>query len=58
MLLNPWVNVLVVNDLIATRGNAVARIHLIRALKGNVARRGFIIDLPESGGSNNSNQWD
>ena len=44
-------NVLVMDDLIATGGTAAAGINLIRALGGNVAGCGFIIDLPEIGGT-------
>ena len=44
-------NVLVVDDLIATGGTATAGINLIRAIGGNVAGCGFVIDLPEIGGS-------
>ena len=44
-------NVLVVDDLIATGGTAVAGINLIRALGGTVSGCGFIIDLPEIGGA-------
>ena len=39
------------DDLIATGGTAAASINLIRALGGNVAGCGFIIDLPEIGGA-------
>ena len=44
-------NVLVMDDLIATGGTAAASINLVRALGGNVAGCGFIIDLPEIGGT-------
>ena len=47
----PGANVLVMDDLIATGGTAVAGIKLIRALGGNVSGCGFIIDLPEIGGA-------
>ena len=43
--------ILVVDDLLATGGTAVAGINLIRALGGNVSGCGFIIDLPEIGGA-------
>ena len=44
-------NVLVVDDLVATGGTAMAGINLIRSLGGRVAGCGFIIDLPEIGGA-------
>ena len=47
----PGANVLVMDDLIATGGTAVAGIKLIRALGGKVAGCSFIIDLPEIGGA-------
>ena len=53
--IQPGVNVLVVDDLIATGGTAVAGINLIRALGGNVLGCGFIIDLPEIGGTKKLN---
>ena len=49
--IEPGANVLVIDDLIATGGTAAAGINLIRALGGNVAGCGFIIDLPEIGGA-------
>ena len=49
--IEPGANVLVMDDLIATGGTAAAGINLIRALGGNVAGCGFIIDLPEIGGA-------
>ena len=49
--IKPGMNVLVVDDLIATGGTAVAGINLIRALGGTVSGCGFIIDLPEIGGA-------
>ena len=49
--IEPRANVLVIDDLIATGGTAAAGINLIRALGGNVAGCGFIIDLPEIGGA-------
>ena len=49
--IKPGANVLVVDDLIATGGTAVAGINLIRALGGTVSGCGFIIDLPEIGGA-------
>ena len=44
-------NVLVVDDLVATGGTAMAGSDLIRSLGGRVAGCGFIIDLPEIGGA-------
>ena len=49
--IKPGMNVLVVDDLIATGGTAAASINLIRALGGHVSGCGFIIDLPEIGGA-------
>jgi adenine phosphoribosyltransferase len=49
--IEPGANILVIDDLIATGGTAVAGINLIRALGGNVVGCGFIIDLPEIGGA-------
>lgn len=49
--LKPGANVLIMDDLIATGGTAAAGVKLIRALGGNVAGCGFIIDLPEIGGA-------
>ena len=43
-------NVLVVDDLIATGGTALATIELIKKLGANVTGCTFIIDLPELGG--------
>ena len=43
-------NVLVVDDLIATGGTALASIELIKKLGANVIGCTFIIDLPELGG--------
>lgn len=44
-------NVLVVDDLIATGGTAVAAITLIEKMGGKVAAACFVIDLPFLGGS-------
>ncbi|MBC6441687.1 MAG: adenine phosphoribosyltransferase [Rhodobacteraceae bacterium] len=43
--------VVLIDDLIATGGTAAAGIRLIERLGGQVARAGFIIDLPELGGA-------
>jgi len=42
--------VLLVDDLIATGGTALAALALIRQLGGVVAHAGFVIDLPDLGG--------
>lgn len=42
--------VLLVDDLIATGGTALAAVALIRRLGGVVAHAGFVIDLPDLGG--------
>ena len=47
----PGALVLVVDDLIATGGTAAASVNLIRASGGVLAGCGFIIDLPEIGGT-------
>ena len=44
-------NVLIVDDLIATGGTALASIELIHKLDANVSGCAFIIDLPELGGT-------
>ena len=41
---------MIVDDLIATGGTALASIQLIKKLNANVAGCTFIIDLPELGG--------
>ena len=43
--------VLLVDDLIATGGTATAAVHLLRALGARVLAAGFIVDLPDLGGS-------
>ena len=43
--------VLVVDDLIATGGTAIAAIKLIRRLKANVLGCAFLVDLPNLKGS-------
>lgn len=42
--------VLLIDDLIATGGTAVAAVHLLRQAGANVVGAGFVIDLPELGG--------
>ena len=49
--IEPGASVLIVDDLIATGGTAAAGIHLIRAIGAHVVGCGFIIDLPEIGGT-------
>lgn len=49
--IEPGINVLVIDDIIATGGTAAAGINLIRSIGGEVAGCGFIIDLPEIGGA-------
>ena len=48
-------NVLVVDDLIATGGTAIAAINLIRRLKANVLGCAFLVDLPNLKGSTKIN---
>lgn len=43
--------VLVVDDLIATGGTALAAVQLLRAAKAEVSAAAFIIDLPDLGGA-------
>lgn len=43
-------NVLIVDDLIATGGTALASIQLVKKLNANISGCSFIIDLPELGG--------
>ncbi|MCD7060314.1 adenine phosphoribosyltransferase [Pelagibacterium sp. HS1C4-1] len=44
-------NVLLVDDLIATGGTAVAAVSLLRRTGATVGNAGFVIDLPEIGGA-------
>jgi adenine phosphoribosyltransferase len=44
-------SVLLVDDLIATGGTALAAVRLIRSARATVAGAAFLIDLPELGGS-------
>jgi adenine phosphoribosyltransferase len=46
----PGASVLVIDDLIATGGTAVASVNLVRAIGGKVSGCGFLIDLPDLGG--------
>ena len=43
--------ILIVDDLIATGGTAIAAISLVEQLGGIVSELAFIIDLPDLGGS-------
>ncbi|WP_156679152.1 adenine phosphoribosyltransferase [Sphingomonas profundi] len=47
----PGARVLLVDDLIATGGTALAAIRLIRKAGGTVAAASFVIDLPDLGGA-------
>ena len=47
----PGARVLVVDDLIATGGTAVAGVELVRRAGGIVAEAAFVIDLPDLGGA-------
>ena len=47
----PGESVLIVDDLIATGGTAIAGIRLIERVGGKVAGCSFVIDLPELGGA-------
>lgn len=44
--------VLIVDDLIATGGTALAAINLFRRLDAEIVGCGFLVDLPELGGAN------
>lgn len=48
--IKPGEKILVVDDLLATGGTAVASISLIERLGGDIVSCAFIIDLPELGG--------
>jgi len=50
-MLNSGDRVLVVDDLVATGGTAIAGINLVKRTGAEVAAASFIIDLPELGGS-------
>ena len=45
--------VLIVDDLIATGGTAIAAVNLFRKLNANVIGCAFLVDLPELGGADN-----
>jgi len=46
-------NVLIIDDLLATGGTAIAAAKLIEQLGGNVVEMAFIVDLPDVGGRKN-----
>ena len=48
--LSPGEPVLLVDDLIATGGTAIAAVKLLRQLKAEVVGAAFVIDLPDLGG--------
>ena len=48
--LHPGDRVLVVDDLLATGGTALAAINLLRQLQADVVASCFVVDLPELGG--------
>ena len=50
--INKGDNILIVDDLIATGGTAIAAINLINRAGGKVSDACFIVDLPELSGSN------
>jgi len=47
----PGANVVLVDDLIATGGTALAAIELLRGRKARISQALFVIDLPELGGT-------
>jgi adenine phosphoribosyltransferase len=44
-------NVLLIDDLIATGGTAIAAVSLLRRTGAKVEHTGFVIDLPDIGGA-------
>ncbi|HCO55927.1 MAG TPA: adenine phosphoribosyltransferase [Pelagibacterium sp.] len=44
-------NVLLIDDLIATGGTAIAAVSLLRRTRARVEHTGFVIDLPDIGGA-------
>ena len=48
---SPGARVLVIDDLLATGGTALATVRLIQRAGGEVVGARFIVDLPELGGS-------
>lgn len=49
--LNPGDRVLLIDDLIATGGTALAAIHLLRQVGADIIGAAFVVDLPELGGA-------
>ena len=47
----PGARILIVDDLIATGGTALATVRLLREAKAEVAGAAFVIDLPDLGGA-------
>ena len=47
----PGEKVMLVDDLIATGGTALAAVHLLREAGAVIAATGFVVDLPELGGA-------
>ncbi len=54
--LTPGARVLVVDDLLATGGTALAAIALIEKLGSKIAAAAFVVDLPDLGGSHKITQ--
>jgi len=55
-MIKPGEKVLLVDDLIATGGTAIAGIQLLESVGAQIVGCSFIIDLPELGGSEKLNQ--
>ena len=49
--IKPGANVLIVDDLLATGGTAIAASNLIKKLGGNIVEIAFLVDLPDLGGN-------
>lgn len=56
--IEPGAKVLVMDDLLATGGTALAACHLIEQAGGVIAGCGFVIDLPELGGKKRLKGYD
>ena len=50
--IEPGEKILVVDDLIATGGTAIAAIDLLNRVGGDIVAASFVIDLPDLGGTN------
>jgi adenine phosphoribosyltransferase len=48
--IEPGKKVLIIDDLIATGGTAMAAANLVKKLSGEVVEIAFIVDLPDLGG--------